>query len=80
MNADATRLLLGRAQAVREAPGAAVPSPCTAVCRMDEATGWCQGCLRTLDEIAGWGALDDPRRRQVWQRLEARAIRSLPDT
>ena len=31
---------------------AAVPSPCIAVCRMDAATGWCEGCLRTLDEIA----------------------------
>ena len=29
-----------------------VPSPCISVCRMDERTGWCEGCLRTLAEIA----------------------------
>ena len=29
-----------------------VPSPCISVCRMDEATGLCQGCWRTLGEIA----------------------------
>lgn len=49
-----------------------VPSPCIDVCRMDEATGWCVGCLRTLDEIALWSALDDDDRRQVWRDLEQR--------
>jgi predicted Fe-S protein YdhL (DUF1289 family) len=53
---------------------AAVPSPCIGICRMHEATGWCEGCLRTLGEIAGWGQLPDPAkrlvlaRRQVWRR------------
>ncbi|MDH5338586.1 MAG: DUF1289 domain-containing protein, partial [Rubrivivax sp.] len=36
-----------------------VPSPCINVCQMDEATGWCRGCLRTIDEIALWGSLPD---------------------
>jgi predicted Fe-S protein YdhL (DUF1289 family) len=49
-----------------------VPSPCIDVCRMDEATGWCVGCLRTLDEIALWSALDDDDKRQVWRDLEQR--------
>jgi hypothetical protein len=39
---------------------------------MDEATGWCVGCLRTLDEIAQWSALDDDDKRQVWSDLELR--------
>jgi len=39
---------------------------------MDEATGWCAGCWRTLDEIAGWGASDDATRRRIWQAIEAR--------
>ena len=51
---------------------AGVESPCTKVCRIDEATGWCIGCARTLDEIAAWAALDDDARRQVWLRLPAR--------
>jgi predicted Fe-S protein YdhL (DUF1289 family) len=42
-----------------------VPSPCISVCRIDDASGLCVGCLRTLDEIAAWGALDDPARRRV---------------
>ncbi|MCW5635661.1 MAG: DUF1289 domain-containing protein [Rubrivivax sp.] len=54
---------------VREAP---VPSPCVNVCRMDEASGLCEGCLRTIDEIAAWGQLDDEAKRAVWVRLEQR--------
>lgn len=50
-----------------------VPSPCNAVCRMNVSTGLCEGCLRTLAEIAGWGALDDAGRRAVWHRIEQRA-------
>ena len=34
---------------------ARVQSPCVNVCRMDEHTGLCAGCLRTLDEIADDG-------------------------
>ena len=49
-----------------------VASPCINVCRIDEASGWCAGCLRTLDEIAGWGGLSDEGRRQVLQRLGPR--------
>ena len=49
-----------------------VASPCTSVCRMDARTGWCEGCLRTLDEIAAWSQLDDPQKRAVWITLEQR--------
>jgi predicted Fe-S protein YdhL (DUF1289 family) len=49
-----------------------VPSPCIGVCRIDEATGWCAGCWRTLDEIAAWGTSDDATRRRIWQAIEAR--------
>jgi len=49
-----------------------VASPCTSVCRMDARTGWCEGCLRTLDEIAAWSGFDDAEKRQVWLRLEQR--------
>ena len=51
---------------------APIPSPCISVCRMDERTGWCEGCLRTLDEIAAWSALDDRARRGIWKMLPAR--------
>jgi predicted Fe-S protein YdhL (DUF1289 family) len=67
--------LLDKARAVRgmEAAPAGVPSPCVSVCRMDAATGLCEGCLRTLDEIAAWGSLGDGDRRAVWRRIEQRA-------
>jgi uncharacterized protein len=55
-------------------------SPCISICRMDDATGWCEGCLRTLDEIAVWSMLDEQERRDVnlvlgqrrvqWRRLQ----------
>ena len=51
---------------------APVASPCISVCRMDDATGLCVGCLRTLDEIAVWGLLDDDTRRDVLQAISER--------
>lgn len=54
------------------ANAATVPSPCISVCQMDPASGWCRGCLRTIDEIADWSTLDADARRAVWTRLPAR--------
>lgn len=50
----------------------AIASPCTSVCTIDPATGWCAGCLRTIDEIAAWGSLDDRAKRAVWKLLPER--------
>jgi predicted Fe-S protein YdhL (DUF1289 family) len=50
----------------------AIASPCIGVCRMDEATGWCAGCLRTLDEIATWTLLDEPAKLRVCLSLRGR--------
>lgn len=49
-----------------------VPSPCISVCRIDPASGLCEGCLRSLDEIAGWSTYGDDARRAVWTAIEAR--------
>lgn len=49
-----------------------VPSPCINVCRMDAASGYCEGCLRTIDEIAAWSQADDVTRRHIWAQLPAR--------
>ena len=51
-----------------------VASPCVQICELDADTGWCRGCLRTIDEIAAWGALDDAQKREVWRRLPARRV------
>jgi len=51
-----------------------VPSPCVNVCRMHDVTGWCEGCKRTLDEIAAWSTLDETAKRAVWRQLALRRI------
>lgn len=56
--------------AARSAQG--VASPCVSVCRMDEARGQCEGCFRTIDEIAHWGLFDDDEKRAVLAQLPAR--------
>lgn len=47
-------------------------SPCTGVCTIDEASGLCLGCGRTLDEIVGWGALSEPQRLAAMSELPVR--------
>ncbi|CAN5339339.1 hypothetical protein BH09PSE6_BH09PSE6_27260 [soil metagenome] len=59
--------------------GPTVPSPCISVCRIEAASGLCEGCLRTLDEIVDWSALDGDERRAVWQLLPARFDRLAAD-
>ncbi|MGH8801473.1 MAG: DUF1289 domain-containing protein [Casimicrobiaceae bacterium] len=55
-------------------PEAPVTSPCIGVCRIDPQTGWCVGCVRSLDEIAAWGSLDDRMRREVLARIALRRV------
>ncbi len=42
-----------------------VESPCISVCAMDDDTGFCVGCYRTLDEIRGWWDLDNAAKNKV---------------
>jgi len=50
----------------------AVASPCINVCEMDAGSGLCRGCLRSLDEIAGWQAADDDEKRAILARIAQR--------
>ena len=68
---SARELLLEKAREVD--PARPVPSPCISVCRMDAVSGWCEGCFRTLDEIAEWGMSSDAQKRAVWKLLLERA-------
>ena len=52
-----------------------VASPCTDVCRMSPGTGLCEGCLRTLDEIAAWSAMSVEEKRAVLAQLPKRGSR-----
>ncbi len=39
-------------------------SPCVGICHLD-GNGFCRGCLRTGDEIAGWLGMDERERRRL---------------
>jgi predicted Fe-S protein YdhL (DUF1289 family) len=47
-------------------------SPCILVCSIDDKTGYCFGCGRTRDEIAGWISYSDTERRTIMASLPAR--------
>ena len=49
-----------------------VPSPCISICRVNEITGVCEGCFRTLGEIASWSSAGDEDKRGIWTMLELR--------
>lgn len=49
-----------------------VPSPCVSLCKMNRDSGWCEGCMRTLDEIIAWSRADDDFKRAVWADLPRR--------
>ena len=55
-------------------PPGGVASPCVRLCRMHPGTGWCEGCLRTIDEIATWGRLSEAGRVAVLQGLTPRRV------
>ena len=65
-------LLAKRARMVCAGMAGDVPSPCVSICKVDSATEFCEGCFRTLDEIAAWGRLDDETKREVWQLIAQR--------
>lgn len=47
-------------------------SPCILVCSIDQRTGYCFGCGRTREEIAGWMEFSAEERRAVMTDLPAR--------
>lgn len=49
-----------------------IKTPCVSVCVMDPATGWCEGCFRTLAEIGAWARYSDVERDEALRRLPAR--------
>ncbi len=64
----------------------ATQSPCNGVCSMDAVANLCEGCGRTLSEIADWGSMSDEARAQVRNLLPQRMERlkrresGLPET
>lgn len=50
----------------------AIASPCIKICVIDPQSGLCEGCGRTLQEIAQWSRLGDAERRAIMATLEDR--------
>jgi predicted Fe-S protein YdhL (DUF1289 family) len=47
-------------------------SPCINICSIEPSSGFCAGCGRTIEEIAGWAAFSDEERHALMYRLPAR--------
>ena len=51
---------------------AEVQSPCIGVCAMDELSGMCNGCYRTIDEIKAWWDMGVTAQQDLLVSLEQR--------
>lgn len=49
-----------------------INSPCIGICTMDRNSGVCIGCGRTLDEIGNWSNIDNIKKKQVLENLNAK--------
>jgi hypothetical protein len=50
-------------------------SPCVDVCAIDDDTGWCIGCGRSMHEIATWASMGDAARGKALTELDARKLK-----
>jgi len=51
-----------------------VASPCTRVCIIDQESGWCRGCRRTLTEISYWASYTRAEKLALLETLAQRDI------
>lgn len=51
-----------------------VLSPCVGVCSMDERTGFCHGCYRTMEEIQQWWDLDNQQKQEIVLKINEREL------
>lgn len=49
-----------------------IETPCLRICVIDEATGFCIGCGRTIVEIASWTSYSSEERKRVMAGLSDR--------
>ncbi|NMM37650.1 MAG: DUF1289 domain-containing protein [Glaciimonas sp.] len=49
-----------------------LPSPCINLCKMDDASGLCLGCRRTIPEIIAWSQASENDKRTMWQEIQRR--------
>ena len=51
-----------------------VSSPCIGVCSVDDLSGLCVGCFRSMDEISQWWDMNDAERNKVMSQLADRQM------
>jgi predicted Fe-S protein YdhL (DUF1289 family) len=49
-----------------------IETPCLKICVLEPGSKLCRGCGRTVDEIAGWGAMSGSERRRIMALLPDR--------
>jgi predicted Fe-S protein YdhL (DUF1289 family) len=49
-----------------------VGSPCTDICRLNQESGYCEGCFRSKSEIKAWKTLDDQDKLRLFPLLAVR--------
>ena len=54
-----------------------IQSPCVGICTMDDATGLCLGCYRSLDEIKGWWDMNPQDQKKLLAALEERQLQQV---
>ncbi len=58
-------------------PSVPIETPCVSVCMIDQPTGLCEGCGRTVEEIVRWIRLTPAERRRIMDELPERKKRVL---
>ncbi|MCX7188767.1 MAG: hypothetical protein RLZZ541_1220 [Pseudomonadota bacterium] len=54
-----------------------IQSPCIGVCTVDDSTGMCLGCYRTIDEIKGWWDMNPKDQKNLLIALEERQTKQV---
>lgn len=54
-----------------------IQSPCVGICTMDDTTGLCLGCYRSLDEIKGWWDMNPQDQKKLLAALEERQLQQV---
>lgn len=55
-----------------------VPSPCISVCVIGR-HNVCEGCYRTIEEIASWGSMTNQEKLEILEDIPRRADEYQPD-
>ncbi|MGZ8258061.1 MAG: DUF1289 domain-containing protein [Methylotenera sp.] len=53
-----------------------IKSPCIGVCAMDDLSGLCQGCYRTIGEIKAWWDMNQGEQKELLTALEERQLQA----